>query len=303
MTRHPVGLPEALLPSGRTLVMGILNVTPDSFSDGGLYLDHDAAVTRGIDMAQAGADLVDVGGESTRPGATPIPSDRERSRVLEVVRDLVGEGISVSIDTRHADVARSCIEAGAVLVNDVSAGRADVAMWPLIAEAGVPYVLMHNRGEGIAQPDLADDSRQIPPSELAHRVWREWHGRFLEALDAGLHREQVVADPGLGFAKDAATSWALTTRVTLEEFGHDARGEDVPGMNRPVLLGASRKRFLATRRDGVPRSDDSMAQRDRLTVEITEQAARAGVWCVRVHDVAPSAAAVRRLATEGTMPI
>jgi dihydropteroate synthase len=265
--------------------MGILNVTPDSFSDGGRYLDHDDAVAHGLAMVRDGADLVDVGGESTRPGATPVPSDEEQRRVVAVVRDLVAEGVHVSIDTRHADVARACVDVGAVIVNDVSGGRGDAAMWPYIAESGVTYVLMHNRGDGIARPDLA----QGTAPEI---VWSELDQRSDEAARAGIRPERIVLDPGIGFAKDAVGNWRLVDHAVLGDAVH---------RRRPVLLGVSRKRFLGTHPDGTPRIDDSMEQRDRLTVQLTERAARHGIWCVRVHDVAPNAEVVRRVRAGGWM--
>jgi dihydropteroate synthase len=322
--RHPAGLPADLAVLDRTLVMGILNVTPDSFSDGGLYFDHDAAVAHGLAMAEAGADLVDVGGESTRPGAVPVPSREERRRVVEVVRALASEGVYVSIDTRHADVAEDCVVAGAVLVNDVSAGRGDGAMWPFIAETGVPYVLMHNRGDGVARPDLSDYSEYRatwssyeeakangfvdPPAWHASTgVWRELDQRLLDAERAGVREDRVVVDPGIGFAKDAPMNWALVDDEALAAMADcfwsplrtQGLGEYIKG--RPALLGVSRKRFLATHPDGTPRDDDSMEQRDRVTLEITERAARHGVWCVRVHDVAPNAEAVRRVGATARM--
>jgi dihydropteroate synthase len=283
--QHPAGLPADLTVLDRTLVMGILNVTPDSFSDGGLYFDHDAAVAHGFAMAGAGADLIDVGGESTRPGAVPVPTLEEQRRVVEVVRELAAEGVHVSVDTRHADVARACVDAGAIVVNDVSAGRGDDAMWPFIAASNVPYVLMHNRGDGPSRDDLADYSSQA-------QVWDELHRRAEQALQSGVADEALVLDPGIGFAKDAAMNWALIEQL-----------DTAPGWGeaRPVLLGVSRKRFLATEPDGRPRDGDSMAQRDRLTLQITERAARAGVWCVRVHDVAPNAEAVRRIGATARM--
>jgi dihydropteroate synthase len=283
--RHPAGLPADLSVLDRTLVMGILNVTPDSFSDGGLYFDHDAAVEHGLAMAADGADVVDVGGESTRPGAVPVPSDEEQRRVVEVVRDLAAEGVPVSIDTRHADVAAACVDAGAVVVNDVSSGRGDAAMWAFVADAGVPYILMHNRGDGPSRNDLAHYAS-------VSDVWTELHQQADRAERAGVRAESLVLDPGFGFAKDAGVNWSLLGELT-----------DGPpwGQHQPVLVGVSRKRFLATHPDGRPRNDDSMEQRDRLTLEITERAARHGVWCVRVHDVARNAEAVRRVGATARM--
>jgi dihydropteroate synthase len=297
--QHPAGLPADLAVLDRTLVMGILNVTPDSFSDGGLYFDHADAVAHGLAMVDAGADLIDVGGESTRPGARPVDSDEERDRVLGVVRDLVAQGVLVSIDTRHADVARACVEAGAVLVNDVSAGRGDPAMWPFVSAAKVPYVLMHNRGEGIARPDLAGygSSESGGASSGSTPVWQELAERCGEALAAGISPDHLIVDPGIGFAKDARLSWLLAAEDPRTSWASLAAEPAAA----PVLLGVSRKRFLATHSDGSAREDDSMAQRDRLTLQITERAASRGVWCVRVHDVAPNAEAVRRVAATARM--
>jgi len=282
--KHPAGLPSALVALDRTLVMGILNVTPDSFSDGGLYLDHDAAVEHGLEMVRAGADLVDVGGESTRPGAAPVDAVEESRRVLGVVRDLVAEGVHVSIDTRHAEIAQMCIEVGAVLVNDVSAGRGDDRMWETVADLAVPYVVMHNRGTGSSRDDLAryDDVRRDVVHELAERV--------AEAEQAGIERARLVVDPGIGFAKRAEHNWPLVDADGLSTL---VAAEGVAGQfPLPVLLGVSRKRFLATRPGGSARQDDDMHSRDALTTAITRTAAKARVWCVRVHDVAGSADAV-----------
>jgi dihydropteroate synthase len=279
---HPQGLPAALRALNRTLVMGILNVTPDSFSDGGLYLDHDAAVAHGLEMVRDGADLVDVGGESTRPGAEPVDVAEEARRVVDVVRDLVAQGVQVSIDTRHAVVARECVEVGAVLVNDVSSGRGDTAMWPFIAASGVPYVLMHNRGHGASRDDLASYADVV--EDVAH----ELDDRTSEAVRAGIASDRLILDPGIGFAKRSEHNWPLVDESALAALVRGGRAD-----RRPVLLGASRKRFLGTRSDGSLHPDDSMRHRDELTVGITTAAARAGVWCVRVHDVAPNAAAVR----------
>jgi len=280
---HPEGLPAALTMLNRTLVMGILNVTPDSFSDGGLYLDHDAAVEHGLEMVRDGADLVDVGGESTRPGAEPVEVAEEARRVVGVVRDLVAEGVHVSIDTRHAEVARECMEAGAVLVNDVSSGRGDPAMWPLVASSSAPYVLMHNRGDGASRDDLSGYS------DVVSEVAAELDVRGAEAVDSGIAWGRLILDPGIGFAKKAEHNWPLVDERALSAL---VRGGAAG--RRPVLLGASRKRFLGTQADGRPDPDDSMRHRDELTVGITTSAAHAGVWCVRVHDVAPNADAVRQ---------
>jgi len=285
--KHPAGLPPALADLGRTLVMGILNVTPDSFSDGGLYLDHDAAVAHGLEMVSEGADLIDVGGESTRPGADPVDIAEETRRVLDVVRDLVTAGALVSIDTRHAVVARACVDAGAVLVNDVSAGRGDPTMWQYIKSATTPYVVMHNRGHGTSRDDLARYSNVVDDVLTEIDVW------VAEVVKAGVAAARLIVDPGIGFAKRAEHNWPLVEESALAALVHGGLDSSSNTSARPVLLGASRKRFLGSMPDGSMRTDDSMQNRDALTVEITQRAVRAGVWCVRVHDVAPNARAVR----------
>jgi dihydropteroate synthase len=272
---HPSGLPPAIASLDRTVVMGVLNVTPDSFSDGGRWLDPMVAVAHGIRMHRLGADIVDVGGESTRPGAGRIDSDEESRRVLPVVQGLIAAGVPVSIDTTRAVVARAATAAGACMVNDVSGGLADPHMVPWVATQQVPYVVMHWRGPSAHMADLAHYD------DVVLDVRRELAGR-LAALDAaGVDLGRVVVDPGLGFAKDADHNWAL-----LNGLGHLA------DLGRPVLIGASRKRFLGSLLadpDGTPRSMD---RRDYASDAITALAAAAGAWCVRVHDVVGSRDAV-----------
>lgn len=269
--RAPRGLPSALADLDRTLVMGILNVTPDSFSDGGRWADTASAIERGRRLRSEGADLVDVGGESTRPGAARISVEEERDRVLPVVQALVSDGVLVSIDTMRAEVAAACVAAGAVVVNDVSGGRADPDMLPWLATCAVPYVAMHWRGPSNVMEDLAtyDDVVAEVRGELADR---------LAALaEAGVDLDRVVLDPGLGFAKRSPHNWALLRDLdALESLG------------RPLLIGASRKRFLGdllAADDGEPRPFDG---RDAAGDAITALAAFAGVWGVRVHEVAAS---------------
>lgn len=269
--RAPRGLPSALADLDRTLVMGILNVTPDSFSDGGRWADTASAIERGRRLRSEGADLVDVGGESTRPGAARISVEEERDRVLPVVQALVSDGVQVSIDTMRAEVAAACVSAGAVVVNDVSGGRADPDMLPWLATCEVPYVAMHWRGPSDVMEDLAtyDDVVADVRAELADR---------LAALaEAGVDLDRVVLDPGLGFAKRSPHNWALLRDLdALESLG------------RPLLIGASRKRFLGdllADDDGEPRPFDG---RDAAGDAVTALAAFAGVWGVRVHEVAAS---------------
>jgi dihydropteroate synthase len=259
----------------RTLVMGILNVTPDSFSDGGLWDAPQAAIERGRQLHSAGADLVDVGGESTRPGAARITVDEELERVLPVVTALVGDGIQVSIDTMRAEVAQACVSAGAILVNDVSGGQADAEMLPWLATSTVPYVAMHWRGPSDVMEDFAmyDDVVSDVVAELQTR---------LEALEAaGVDLDRVVLDPGLGFAKRSAHNWALLRDL-----------DALAALGRPLLIGASRKRFLGdvlADGEGEPRP---LAERDAAGDAVTALAAYLGVWCVRVHEVRASRDAV-----------
>lgn len=275
MIRRPAGLPSPLAELERTAVMGILNVTPDSFSDGGLFLDPSAAVTHGIDLHAAGADIVDIGGESTRPGAQRIPVDEELRRVLPVVDGLVAAGVPVSIDTMRADTAAEAVGAGACLVNDVSGGLADPAMYRTVATLGVPYIAMHWRGPSDVMTGLAQYD------DVVADVIAELCARLEAAIEAGIDRDVVVLDPGLGFAKDADHNWQLLRRL-----------EDLLAIDQPVLIGASRKRFLGALLaiDGVPRE---MADRDRATDATSALAAVRGVWAVRVHDVSGSVDAVR----------
>jgi dihydropteroate synthase len=275
------GLPDVLRRAAqdRCLVMGVLNVTPDSFSDGGRWLDPAAAVRHGLALAAAGADLVDVGGESTRPGADRVPEDEELRRVVPAVRGLADHGVPVSIDTTRARVALAALEAGAVLVNDVSGGLADPQMAGAVAGSGAPFVAMHWRGPSSVMDALAryEDVVQDVRAELRRRV---------EALAAaGLDPARVVVDPGLGFAKRAEHNWALLARL-----------DELAVIGRPVLVGASRKRFLGSLLAGPDGALRPPGRRDHATAATTTLAARAGAWGVRVHDVAPSADAVRVVA-------
>jgi dihydropteroate synthase len=264
----------------RTLVMGVLNVTPDSFSDGGRWLDPDAAVRHGLQLRAEGADLVDVGGESTRPGAERVSEEEELRRTTAVVRRLAAEGVAVSIDTMRASVARAALEAGAVLINDVSGGRWDVAMPALLAESGAPFVAMHWRGVqalGRAEHDLAaryDDVMAEVATELT---------QSLDSLvSAGVSADQVILDPGLGFSKNAAHNWELLARL-----------DELVQLGRPVLVGASRKRFLGSLLAGPDAAPAPVDERDEATAAVSTLAARAGVWCVRVHAVRANVDAVK----------
>jgi len=280
MVRSPVRLP-GLPVRDRCLVMGVVNVTPDSFSDGGKWFCAEDAIAHGLELIASGADIVDVGGESTRPGAPRVSEEEELRRVGPVVTELVKTGATVSIDTMRATVAELAVEAGARLVNDVSGGLADPAMARLIARADVPYVVMHWRGQSA---DM--DSRAIYEDVVAE-VKAELGNRVAALLETGVDPARLILDPGLGFAKQPAHNWALLTR--LGEVGE----LDVEGAPFPVLVGASRKRFigrLLATPDGEPRPFD---QCDDATIALTALAATAGAWCVRVHSVPGNADAVR----------
>jgi dihydropteroate synthase len=258
-------------------VVGVLNVTDDSFSDGGRYLDADSAVAHGLAMVAEGAGIVDVGGESTRPGAARVDPRVEASRVVPVVKDLAAQGITVSIDTMHADVARAALQSGAQIVNDVSGGRADPAMAPLLAEAGVPWVLMHWRSVSSDQPHQAPHYRDV-----VAEVRTELLASVDDAVAAGVDPSKLVIDPGLGFAKTGQDNWALLQALP-----------DLVATGVPVLLGASRKRFLGTLLagpDGSPRPPDG---RETATAVISALAALHGAWGVRVHDVRASVDALK----------
>lgn len=275
--QEPRGLPAELSGLGRCLVMSVLNVTPDSFSDGGRFVDPGVAVTHGIAQHRAGADIVDVGGESTRPGADRIPVDVELTRVLPVIDGLVGAGVPVSIDTMRSEVARAGVDHGAVLVNDVSGGQADDQMLPFVAGAMMPCVLMHWRGHST---DM--QSRARYPSGVVAEVSDELTARLNAAEKAGVDLERVVLDPGLGFAKEPEHNWELLKGL-----------DRLQDLDRPLLIGASRKRFLGellATDVGVSRD---LSERDDATVAVSALAAGAGVWCVRVHDSRGSADAVR----------
>ena len=269
---------------GRCLVMGVINVTPDSFSDGGAWFDHDAAIRHGLDLVAEGADIVDVGGESTRPGAQRVSMREELRRVIPVITELAAEGIPVSVDTMRAEVAEAAIEAGARLVNDVSGGLADPAMPRVVAKAAVPYVVMHWRGHS------HDMDKRAVYTDVVREVTDELRGRIEAVVEEGVDPSLLIVDPGLGFAKrpEAGHNWALLAHLdALLALGH------------PVLVAASRKRFLGrllAGPDGTPRP---FAESDDATVAITALAAAAGAWCVRVHDVRPNADAVRVAAAWG----
>jgi len=259
--------------------MGVVNVTDDSFSDGGRYLNPARAIDHGLALAAEGAAIIDVGGESTRPGAVRIDPEVEAARVLPVIKELAAQGVVVSIDTMHAPVARAALESGAQIVNDVSGGRADPGMAPLVAAAGVRWVLMHWRSVSAGEPHEISGYRDVVP---------EVHDELLAAVDAavaaGVDRRDVVIDPGLGFAKSARHNWELLHALPR-----------LVATGIPVLVGASRKRFLGALlagADGLPRPPDG---RETATAVISALAALNGAWGVRVHDVRATVDALKVL--------
>lgn len=261
----------ASLPRDRTLIMGILNLTPDSFSDGGVHYGRgaDRAVADALEMVRAGADLIDVGGESTRPGASPVDPEQERERILEVITCLAAESVTVSVDTRRASTAQAALEAGAVLVNDVSGMSLDEDMIRLIARTGAPYVLMHARGDSASMNSLARYQ------DVVGEVRAELLGLRERLLAGGVHPEQIILDPGLGFAKIGDQDWRLLAGLDrLTDLGH------------PVLVAGSRKRFLGTALAEASGAEVPADERDLATAVVSALAARAGAWAVRVHDVA-----------------
>ncbi|MFF3512725.1 dihydropteroate synthase [Streptomyces sp. NPDC002573] len=269
---HVAGLPTW----DRCAVMGVVNVTPDSFSDGGRWFDTTAAVKHGLDLVAQGADLVDVGGESTRPGATRVDETEERRRVVPVVRGLASEGVTVSVDTMRASVAEQALAAGAALVNDVSGGLADPAMVPVVAASGAPFVVMHWRGflEGGNVKGVYED--------VVSEVVDELHARVEAVLEGGVGPDRIVVDPGLGFSKQAEHDLALLAHLDrLHTLGH------------PLLVAASRKRFLGRVLAGPEGAPPPARERDAATAAVSALAAQAGAWAVRVHEVHATADAVR----------
>ncbi len=269
---HVAGLPE----TDRALVMGVLNVTPDSFSDGGRWFDTDRAVEHGRRLVAEGADLVDVGGESTRPGATRPSPQEEMDRILPVIAALAGEGVTISVDTMRAEVAAAAIGAGAALVNDVSGGRADPAMFETVARLEAPYVLMHWRAHS------ATMQQETHYGDVVADVQAELREQLDLALAAGIAPDRIALDPGIGFSKTADQNWEVL-----------AATERFLAMGYPLLVATSRKRFLGAllaEADGTLRAP---VERDDATTATTALAAAAGAWCIRAHAVRPTADAVR----------
>jgi dihydropteroate synthase len=266
------GLPEW----DRCAVMGVVNVTPDSFSDGGHWFDTTAAIKHGLELVAEGADLIDVGGESTRPGASRVDEAEELRRVIPVVRGLASEGVTVSVDTMRAGVAEQSVAAGAVLVNDVSGGLADPGMIPVVADAGVPFVVMHWRGFSESM-----NSRAVY-GDVVGEVVAELRERMEAVIEGGVAPEKLVIDPGLGFAKNAAQDLALVAHL-----------DRLRALGRPLLVAASRKRFLGHVLAGEGAAPPPARERDAATAAVSALSAAAGAWAVRVHAVRPTADAVR----------
>jgi dihydropteroate synthase len=259
---------DLLAERDRTLVMGVVNVTPDSFSDGGEWFEPEAALRHGRDVLAAGADIIDVGGESTRPGAERPSVAEELRRVVPVIAQLAADGAVISVDTMRAEVAEAAVAAGAAIVNDVSGGHADPDMVPFVAGAQLPYIAMHWRGHS------AEMYARAVYDDVVEEVCRELASRRDELLGAGLAEELLVLDPGLGFAKTAEHNWALLAALPrLHDLGH------------PILLGASRKAFLGRVGRAAGEPPRPPTDRDLETAATSVMAAMAGLWCVRVHDV------------------
>jgi dihydropteroate synthase len=268
------------------LVMGVVNVTPDSFSDGGEWFEPADAITHGLRLAAQGADIVDIGGESTRPGAERPPEEEELRRVVPVVRELASAGATVSIDTMRAEVARRALELGARMVNDVSGGRSDPGMFGVVADARVPMVIMHWRGHGSRMQEMTSYGNVVED------VLSELRPQIDKAESTGIPTERIVVDPGLGFAKTGEHNWTLLTRLgRIVDLGY------------PVLVGASRKAFLGRLLADPATGDDRPPDgRDAATAVLSALIALSGAWCVRVHEVPSSLDAARVAARWGMEP-
>lgn len=241
------------------LVMGILNVTPDSFADGGINFETHIAIARGLEMIDEGVDIIDIGGESTRPGAERISALEEQVRVIPVIEGLAGHVVTISVDTMRAETARLAVRAGASIVNDVSGGAADAEMFATVAELGCKYTLMHWRGHSV------DMNSKAIYTDVVSEVIEEVTLQLDKALAAGIKRENIILDPGIGFAKDAEHNWEILKRI-----------DEFIALGYPVLIGHSRKRFLG---------GDTPDSREAATVAITQSLVGKGIWAVRVHGV------------------
>ena len=250
------------------LVMGILNVTPDSFADGGLHYDTEIAIARGMEMIDEGVDIIDVGGESTRPGADRVSEEEEQARVLPVIRALAESKVAISIDTMRASTARLAVEAGASIVNDVSGGAADPDMFATVADLGCKYTLMHWRGHS------KDMNSKAIYGDVVADVIEEVTMQLDKALAAGVKRENIIFDPGLGFAKDPEHNWEILNRI-----------DELTALGYPILIGHSRKRFLG---------GDNPDGREEATVAVTQSLVGKGIWAVRVHGVKANVEVVKK---------
>ena len=243
------------------LVMGILNITPDSFADGGKYNDFESAIRRGQEMIAEGVDIIDIGGESTKPGAERITLEEELDRVIPVIKELSQLGIKISIDTMRSEVARKSIDAGASIINDVSGGLADPEMLTTAASLELPYIAMHWRGHS------KDMNSHAVYKDVVSEVISELGERITASLDAGIKKDNLIIDPGIGFAKDADHNWAIIDSISsFVDLGY------------PVLVGASRKRFLG---------GDNPDLREAATIALTQRLSTTGIWAIRVHSVKP----------------
>jgi dihydropteroate synthase len=249
------------------LVMGILNVTPDSFADGGLHFDESLAIAHGLEMIDDGVDIIDIGGESTRPGADRVPEEEEQARVIPVIRELAKQKVVISVDTMRASTAQLAVKAGASIVNDVSGGAADPEMFSTVAALGCKYTLMHWRGHS------KDMNSKAVYNDVVVDVIQEVTIQLDKALAAGIKRENIILDPGIGFAKDAEHNWEILNRI-----------DEFVALGYPVLIGHSRKRFLG---------GDSPDQREEATVQVTQSLISKGIWGVRVHGVKANVKAIR----------
>jgi dihydropteroate synthase len=241
--------------------MGILNVTPDSFADGGRYNSINKAVHHARQMISEGVDIIDIGGESTRPGADRVSEEEELDRVIPVITQLANDGVQISIDTMRASTARAAIVAGAKIINDVSGGLADPEMLTTAAELKTPYIAMHWRGQS------KDMNSMAIYNDVVSDVISELQERISAALDAGINRDNLIIDPGIGFAKDAHHNWEIIDHI-----------EDFVALGYPVLIGASRKRFLG---------GDTPDGREAASISLTKRLSTTGIWGVRVHSVKP----------------
>ena len=247
--------------------MGILNVTPDSFADGGLHFSQEDAIAHALQMVDDGADIIDVGGESTRPGAERVSEEEEQDRVIPVIQALASRNIRVSVDTMRASTASRAVAAGAEIVNDVSGGAADPDMFKTVASLDCPYILMHWRGHS------KDMNAKAIYGDVVKEVIAEISGQLSKALEAGIKPSKIIIDPGIGFAKDADHNWELINRMP-----------ELIAMGYPILIGHSRKRFL-----GGERPED----REEATVNLTKSLVDTGIWGVRVHGVRANVKAIR----------